>query len=327
MKKIISYATPFLVVGVAVFLFMNFYNKDNSSVEDGNKAYVSRDFKQAISDYEKNRNSLSQEELLKLADSYYRSDQLDKAVALYESMTKTKEITHEQLAEFYFKVGEWEENRKNIETATSFYEKAMKKSQSYSLKLKVKKKIGYFISNNPTKENIDKGIRYLTEVSQTNPEKDNLDLLYRLGNLHYLVHEDGMAIQYWEKALQVNKQYTPAYEKIGMVLLDSGEYQDAREYFQKALNVESRNWKALYGMAEVQFNSGSKSTALQYYQQALSINPDHTPSRYQLAEIYLEKGDKTGATQEFYQIVKRDPDSPLGKKAKEKLDELIPKVE
>lgn len=325
MKKVFSVAAPFLVVGIVLSLLFFFYTREQPpSLKEGDKAYVSRNYEYAITVYEAHRKSLGKNQLVNLGDSYFKTGQPEKALNLYESMAKNKELTKEYLAEFYLRMAVWELDLKNTDTAIEYYKKAIENAQSFPLKLRTKREYAYFISENPYEGELEDALTYLVELSQQPSEEFNYDIYHRLGELAYQTGRNEEAVAYWEKTLALNHQHTPTYEKLGILYLDIKSYQLALDTFKKALNYDTGNWRAYFGIAEAYANLGNSTLAVENYRKTISFNPDHMPSHFQIAEIALKKGAKNEAVEHYYIVYQKDPDSKMGKLAKEALDKNAP---
>lgn len=306
------------------FLFF-FYNKEEvPTLKEADKAYIERNYSKSISIYEMHRKSLQKNQLVNLGDAYFKVGQPEKALAMYESMENNNELSKEYLGEFYLRMAKWEDEDKNKEVVISFYKKAIKNAQSLPLKLRAKKEYAYFISESPSEGEVEIALTYLTELSKQPTEQFNYDIYYRLGNLSYLAAKYEDALFYWDKTLALNHQFVPAYEKIGILYLDTKNYKKSLDTFKKALTYEPNNWRSYFGIAESYVHLGNTSLAIDNYKQTLSFNQNHLPSHYQIAEIYIKKGEKSAAVEHYYLIYQKDPNSKLGKLAKEALEKYAP---
>lgn len=325
MKKILSNLVPFLVIGaVLTAAFFLFGKEDTPDTKTADLAYVARNYQQAISIYEVNRSSLDKDQLVNLGDAYFKSGQSDKALSLYSEMERNKELSNEYLSEFYLRMAGEAARTDDVESASVYYEKAITLAQSMSLQLRSKKEYGYFASERPYAGGAEIALQHLKEVAKQPTEEFNYEIDYHLGNLSYQAGEYQEAMDYWQRVIGLNHQFVPAYEKIGILQLDTKNYQEALKTFQKALTYDTSNWRAYFGMAEAYALTGNELLATESYRKTLSFNPDHLPSHHQLAEQALERGEKNKAVEHFYEIYKKSPDSELGRLAEEALKKHAP---
>lgn len=170
-----------------------------------------------------------------------------------------------------------------------------------------------------------------------------------------------MAMERFQKAVSLKKDYSEAHNYIGTMYMDMGQWEKAIDSFDKALaNYLYENPEdALYNSGLAYYNLQKYDMALSRYQQALGKNPlslrqpqiegnigliyvkqsklvqaiEHLkksvaldPSLYSahfyLGETYLRIKDNENAKKSFQQVVKLAPQSPFGQKAREYLQSL-----
>lgn len=314
---------PIVVMIILVFGVYHFFIKeDTASTREADEHYIKREYAEAIKIYEANRMTLSKSELIKLADSYFNNADPDKALKIYESMSKNGDITGEYLANFYLKMAQWELDIEEPELAISYYKKAIQKAQSPTLQIKAKREYSFYISENPYDAELEKAYEYMLEISKLATDMYNYDTFYRLGNFAYLLGDVEQAASYWEKCLTMNHSHIPSQEMIAMLYLQAEMFDESIEKYKGILNYESRNWRAFFGIAESYYGMGEKTKALEFYKKTIHEMPDHVFSHHQMAGIYLEQGFKNEAIIHYQKIVEKEPDSELGKNARAKLKEF-----
>jgi type IV pilus assembly protein PilF len=170
-----------------------------------------------------------------------------------------------------------------------------------------------------------------------------------------------MALEKFQKAVSLKKDYSDAHNYIGVIYMDMGQWEKAIDSFDKALAnyLYANPEDALYNSGLAYYNLQKYDLALSRYQQALRQNPlslrqpqiegnigliyikqsklgqaiDHlkksvtlNPSLYSahfyLGETYLKIKDPANAKNSFQQVIKLAPESPFGQKAREYLQSL-----
>lgn len=314
---------PIVVMIILVFGVYHFFIKeDTASTREADEHYIKREYAEAIKIYEANRMTLSKSELIKLADSYFNNADPDKALKIYESMSKNGDITGEYLANFYLKMAQWELDIEEPELAISYYKKAIQKAQSPTLQIKAKREYSFYISENPYDAELEKAYEYMLEISKLATDMYNYDTFYRLGNFAYLLGDVEQAASYWEKCLTMNHAHIPSQEMIAMLYLDAEMYQVAMDHYKEILTYETRNWRAFFGIAEALYGMEEETQSLEYYKKTIHENPNHIFSLDRMASIYLKQGFKNEAIIHYQKIVDKDSDSKIGENAKEKLKEF-----
>jgi type IV pilus assembly protein PilF len=170
-----------------------------------------------------------------------------------------------------------------------------------------------------------------------------------------------MAMERFQKAVSLKKDYSEAHNYIGVIYMDMGQWEKAIDSFDKALAnyLYASPEYALYNSGLAYYNLQKYDMALSRYQQALiqdrmsvwkpqieknigliyikqsnlaqakehleksvTLNPSLYDAHFFLGETYLKIRDTANAKKSFQQVVKLAPQSPLGQKAQEYLQSL-----
>lgn len=88
------------------------------------------------------------------------------------------------------------------------------------------------------------------------------------------------------------------YVELGKLFLRN-DLEQARSHFQRALSVQKNYTPALEGLGKVAFARGENQEAIQYFTQALELLP---VAQYaiDLGDVYLSGGDSARAAQQYY---------------------------
>ncbi len=170
-----------------------------------------------------------------------------------------------------------------------------------------------------------------------------------------------MAMERFQKAVSLKKDYSEAHNYIGTMYMDMGQWEKAIDSFDKALKnyLYANPEHALYNSGWAYYNLQNYDMALSRYQQALqqdrlsglqpqieknigliyikqsnlaqakehleksvTLNPSLYDAHFFLAETYLKIKDTANAKKSFQQVVKLAPQSSFGQKAREYLQSL-----
>jgi len=104
-------------------------------------------------------------------------------------------------------------------------------------------------------------------------DKKNSDYFNKLGNKYFKNGKRKKAIKLFQKALRLNPNYYPAYNNIGMVLNDIGDYSNAMAYFEQAIDLYAFDINHLYNMAHALENVGDTKKAINYLEKTIHICP------------------------------------------------------
>lgn len=112
----------------------------------------------------------------------------------------------------------------------------------------------------------------------------NPDAHYNTGYAYSLLttvpDSDKHAILNYEKAVQVDPEYTAAYIGIGGVYYQQKNYTKAIESFQKATQVSPENANAWYNLGMAYKMIGAKNEAKKAFEETLDLMEDDDPTRY-----------------------------------------------
>jgi len=118
-----------------------------------------------------------------------------------------------------------------------------------------------------------------------------------------------MALLEYNKTLSF--PYSPYNDNIhnskGVLYMKKGLYQKAMEEFQQALRVNKNYDLARNNLGVAYFKSGQLRKAEDVFREALRINPDDTDARNDLGIIYTQKGLYKKAYETFRFILRGDP--------------------
>ena len=95
------------------------------------------------------------------------------------------------------------------------------------------------------------------------------------------------AIQYGEKAINLDPKNYAAYNCLGAAYLKTNDYDQALKYGQKAVDINPNNDEAWYLLGFIYSRKGDNETALQCLEKALELKPDN--KQYRENRDYLRK--------------------------------------
>ncbi len=130
----------------------------------------------------------------------------------------------------------------------------------------------------------------------------------------------GNALNYFEKAVEIDPNFAPAFAEIAMIYLDrangSGEpgllIPKAKDAVEKALRIDENLAKAHIAMASIlEFNFDWKG-ADNEYKRAIALNPNLDSARYRYAFYLAILGRNNEALREINEAEKRDPINKTG---------------
>lgn len=181
---------------------------------------------------------------------------------------------------------------------------------------------------------------YLEEAVALDP---NNDVAYaKLGEVYDAKNDASKARINYEKALQINPEFTTLYVPVGISYLNGGEIQKA-EYsmqnaekrgvsdadfynlkgmvlfkqnknaeslaaFEKALALDGRNATAKYYRAMMLDRLNQPDQSIAAYKDTLAADPSYSAAWFDLGVTYYNKGDYTNALSAYKEAVRIDPE-------------------
>ena len=155
--------------------------------------------------------------------------------------------------------------------------------------------------------NPDTCIELCKHALDINPDYSNAWNI--MGNGYLGKREFGKAADAFRKALEKQPYFTDARFNLGRALLESGKSEDALAQFEAVLEQTPNNVHALTCKADVLAGKHLPAEAAELYQKALGLNPDYAPAHTGLGRLYrqLEHFDEALAC--FKRAIELNPDS------------------
>ena len=90
-------------------------------------------------------------------------------------------------------------------------------------------------------------------------------------------------------ALIINPGYYQAYNALGVIELNTGNWNKARQYFGRALEVDPNYATAIDNLGTVDYLQGNHDLAQKRFMKAISLNPNSSTAYFHLAQVYDKK--------------------------------------
>jgi tetratricopeptide (TPR) repeat protein len=140
-------------------------------------------------------------------------------------------------------------------------------------------------------------IAFFTSTLKYHPR--NARLYLNLGNTYYEKKQIDKAIEQYQKAIDINKNYAVAYGNIGSACLNKGQVAKAEKYLKKAIGLKSNYPIAHYNLGIIYFNKRDNDKALK----ELNLATQQLPQLYQAhnmkALLYLRLRKPTDAMRSY----------------------------
>lgn len=145
----------------------------------------------------------------------------------------------------------------------------------------------------------------LRDKDKTNPIAYNL-----LGNAYAGKNDLQQAQQYFQKAIEVKSDFTPAMFNLAALELRKENSAGAIKQYESVLQVDENNARALIGMAQVKGTEQDAEAMLDYLLQARVADERSLQARVLLARYYAAVGDWKNHKMVIEEAIELSPDNP-----------------
>ena len=104
-----------------------------------------------------------------------------------------------------------------------------------------------------------------------------------LGACHAKLGNFSKAIENYESAIALDKNYAKAHYNLAGTLHDAGQFDDAIEAYKKAIDIEPENKDALNNLGNTLRDLQRPQEAIEFFKRAIAINSNYLESLYGLA--------------------------------------------
>jgi protein O-mannosyl-transferase len=120
-----------------------------------------------------------------------------------------------------------------------------------------------------------------------------------LGALSLVRNQPVRALEYFQKAHEIDPRNAKAVQQIGSVYAAIGDYARARHYYEEASRINARSEAAYSNLAFVEVMTGNYDRAIEQARKALDIYPWYGDAYLNLARAYAGKGMTAEARQAY----------------------------
>jgi Flp pilus assembly protein TadD len=161
--------------------------------------------------------------------------------------------------------------------AISYFEKI---KDNYPNQYKLLVNLGRAFYN--TKE-FSKAEKVLKEAQNSTNIDEQIFNLLGLINLNKDNYE--VSIDYFKKALKIDKENYYVYNNLGYTYILKENYKEAKKYLNRAVSFNPEVSFIYNNLGIVYENLGNKTKALNNYRQALSINPEYEKAKKNINRV------------------------------------------
>lgn len=157
--------------------------------------------------------------------------------------------------------------------------------------------------------NVREGLAKLLEAEKLDPS--NPELQHELALAYQRLDKFDLSLQHFRKAIDLKPDFPDAYNNMGVLYSQRGDWDDALKCFSKAVSyvLYQTPHFAYRNMGLVYFKMKDYGRAIEFYKKALSVSPDYVDAYFDLAKTYEILGENEKAILTYDQIKKQAPES------------------
>jgi tetratricopeptide (TPR) repeat protein len=135
--------------------------------------------------------------------------------------------------------------------------------------------------------------RKIIEVSQQwlKQYPDDLDANLNLAGIYYTIRNFEQAAHYYQKVLTIDPKYKTAYNVLGYVYANTGDYFKAIATLNKYKELAPDEPNPYDSIGEIYLFQGNFKNAEKHFKQALKVNESFVFSWLNIGETYLDNGE------------------------------------
>lgn len=107
----------------------------------------------------------------------------------------------------------------------------------------------------------------------------NFEAWFNTGVIYQSTGRLDLAEKCFNKVVEINAEYTGAYNNLGFLAFNRKDYTTALDYFMTADSLQPNNPKVIGNIASAYHNMGKYDQARPYYEKSLSLNPNQPDVR------------------------------------------------
>ncbi len=129
---------------------------------------------------------------------------------------------------------------------------------------------------------------------------------FNLGIVYKNLKEYEKAIEYYQKAIEMDEKWAVPYNNLGIVYKNLKEYEKAIEYYQKAIEMDEK-WAYPYNnLGNVYVDLKEYEKAIEYYQKAIEMDEKYAVPYNNLGIVYANLKEYEKAIEYYQKAIEMD---------------------
>jgi len=148
------------------------------------------------------------------------------------------------------------------------------------------------------------------EVMRIDPRYSK-EMYLNIGYTYMLQRRLEEAIEYYQRALDIDEDYVQAHLNMSVVLTDQGKLAEATTHCRLALAIEPDNVDVRHNLGTVLIPQGLLKESVIHLRKAIELRPDYALDHYNLAEAFFYSGSRKEAMPEYRKAIELEPDRAI----------------
>lgn len=131
------------------------------------------------------------------------------------------------------------------------------------------------------------------------------------------------AIELYEKMLELDPGYAPAYINLGTIYFHLRQFTRAEELYRRATETDPSYVLAFFDLGNVLDELERPDESIDAYQRSVELSPRYADAHYNLALAFERKGDRRAALRHWQAYVRLDKAGPWAEHARGQIRKLL----
>ncbi|MCX2742902.1 tetratricopeptide repeat protein [Mangrovivirga sp. M17] len=233
-----------------------------------------------------------------LGNSYFRAEYYEKAVIAYEEAASRSN----QDPLLYNNLGKALEKDNKPGAALDAYDKAIELDKQYARAFENRGVL------NIQMKNFEEGIEDLLFAEQLNGGKLQGELYVEIAEAYDQLERYGAAISYYEIAINNGAGGPEQLTALGDVLIETESFRDAISRYSQAININKEYLPAYSSRALAHMYLGNNQAAVEDLNVILANDPDNANARYNRGYLMEQLGNFEAAISDYNKFIENNPE-------------------
>jgi len=116
-------------------------------------------------------------------------------------------------------------------------------------------------------------------------ERQNSDILFKIGYILQQLGDNDEAINYYKEALETDKNNEYIHNSLASIYRANGEFVSAKMHLTESLEIDDKNAITYYNYGNLSVDMEHPEEAKEMYKKSLEINPDFDEAKEELDKL------------------------------------------